>query len=286
VIWTPAYGVDAVVRGVTTLCAAAATVLLARRTARVAPAAAAPAPEPAAAAGRAPELAYLGLLSHELRAPMMSQLLQIEKLRRTLAATGDATAHDAALSRIADATERIGEAVNAMLDYTAIQSGRAPSVRDRIPLAALIDDVIDELRAQAEAKQLALRRGEVVDAALDSDPRLVRLALVNLTTNALKFTTAGFVELAASRGSRGVELSVRDSGPGIPTDARDRIFQPFERLAPNSAGRAGMGLGLALVKEIATLGAEIRLASEPGRGSTFTLLFPSATDPTPDRETK
>jgi signal transduction histidine kinase len=277
VIWTPAYGVDAVARGLTALVAVTAALLVIRVPGRRAvQTGEVPAPALVTPAG---DLAYLGLLSHELRAPMMSQLLQIEKLRRALGVEGGASAHQDALDKLADATERMSDAVYAMLDYAAIKSGRAPTVRARIPLAALFDDVIDELGPRAADKQLTLRRGEVADEALDSDPRLVRLALINLTANALKFTTAGFVELSATRDPRGVGLCVRDSGPGIPADARDRIFEPFERLTPNSAGRGGMGLGLALVKEIAVrLGAEILLASEPGRGSTFTLLFPAAAD--------
>lgn len=112
---------------------------------------------------------------------------------------------------------------------------------------------------------------------LRSDRSLVQLLVVNLMSNAIKFTTAGEVKVSLSVEGTTYRVAVSDTGPGLSPQERTRIFEPFEQLeATRRKHRAGVGLGLALVKEVtAALGGRIELETEVGRGSTFTLVLAS-----------
>jgi signal transduction histidine kinase len=112
---------------------------------------------------------------------------------------------------------------------------------------------------------------------MQSDRRLVRLVLANLLDNALKFTERGEVEVALAETAAGVTLSVRDTGPGISPDQQSVIFEPFEHVEPvDRKHTPGLGLGLAVVRELVqSLGGQIGLVSQVGRGSTFTVVLPS-----------
>jgi signal transduction histidine kinase len=145
----------------------------------------------------------------------------------------------------------------------------------------IVREIAEEHRAQAEAKGLSLdvklpRRLP----AMRSDPARVRQILGNLVSNAVKFTDHGSVELGVeetngegpSASGSGVAMHVRDSGPGIPPEKVTLLFREFSRLESN---KEGIGIGLAISHRLAeALGGEIRVASEPGQGSTFTLWLP------------
>jgi signal transduction histidine kinase len=117
-----------------------------------------------------------------------------------------------------------------------------------------------------------------------TDPERVRQVLGNLLSNALKYTPpGGRVTVRAEVRPRGhdgahaesVAIDVRDSGPGIPPDKHEEVFEEFSRLAPDAA--PGAGLGLAIARRVArALGGDVTVASEPGRGSCFTLWVPAA----------
>jgi signal transduction histidine kinase len=138
--------------------------------------------------------------------------------------------------------------------------------------------VVEELRARADAKDLRIRvEGSPASAPLASDPQLVRLILLNLCDNAIKYTREGEIVVAVERAADGAtRLLVSDTGPGIPDAAKERVFEPFEQLEDVRHKRgAGVGLGLALVKRIAAaLGAEVALESREGAGSRFSVTFP------------
>jgi signal transduction histidine kinase len=115
-----------------------------------------------------------------------------------------------------------------------------------------------------------------------TDPRHVRLILVNLVANAIKFTERGEVVISVGRGEgRGFRIAVRDTGPGIPPDALEQIFEPFAQLESFLHKHTpGVGLGLALVREmVEALGGRIAVQSEMGVGSTFTVTLPASTPP-------
>jgi signal transduction histidine kinase len=175
---------------------------------------------------------------------------------------------------------RLMALVESLLQYARVQSGKLVTSPRELELELIAADVADELAPQAAAKGLELRVVPLAHLArpLYSDPRILRLILVNLVANAIKYTEAGFVEVALDVEAGRHRLHVRDTGPGIPPDARVRIFEPFEQLGAlkeKDQQRAGVGLGLALVKEmVAALGATIALESELGKGTTFTVTVP------------
>jgi signal transduction histidine kinase len=220
---------------------------------------------------------FLGMVSHELRTPMMTLQLQFERLERALG-TRETPEHERQiLGRINLSTRRLGEVVESLLSYSAIQSGRMKMVRERFDPEPVIEAIVEEMRPAAEQKGLAIRNIAGGSEEIETDPRLFRLVLVNLTLNAIKFTQTGFIEVNVLRLDRGFALTVRDSGPGIPESERARIFEPFEQIEPLRTKHArGMGLGLTIVRDIATtLGATLQLDSELGVGSAFTVIFPS-----------
>jgi two-component sensor histidine kinase len=160
-------------------------------------------------------------------------------------------------------------------EQLAVTSSGKQVSRQLFDVKAVIDSVIDELEPAAEQKNLSLRRGPGESAQLRSDRRLLKVALLHLVSNAIKFTASGFVEITVGHAGRALTITVRDSGPGIPAEARARIFEPFEQLAPpGTPRRSGMGLGLAVVKDILSrLNALILLESEIGKGSAFVIIF-------------
>ncbi len=218
---------------------------------------------------------FLRLASHELRTPLTSLQLQLQLLGRD---TGDLSDRQREiLRRMGAAGSRLAELIESLLRQAQIASGRLVVQREEVDLAALARLVLEELRPQAEQKGLELKLS--VDGGMRSantDPHLLRLVLVNLVGNAVKFTAEGAVEIGMDGGADELRLSVTDSGPGIPVEDQARIFKPFER----SAGASdqfipGFGLGLALVNDLAAaLGARVELQSTVGRGTTVSVVLP------------
>lgn len=225
----------------------------------------------------AQKTSLMHLVSHELRTPLSSLLLQLERLRRDAASLSPQHAH--VVARMRGSTVRLVDLVESLLEFERIESGRFHPTPEPLDLAALAAEVVDELRPQAEQKGLALE----LDAApglppLASDHRLVRVVLVNLVANALKFTDAGRVRVALGAGDGAHRIAVRDTGRGISAEDQARIFEPFEQLEVLARKHTpGIGLGLTLVREVVqALGGAISVESEPGAGSAFTVSLPSA----------
>lgn len=148
-------------------------------------------------------------------------------------------------------------------------------------------ETAEQFRAQAEARGLRVRTHTPPEAFLvQTDAARVRQILANLVSNAVKCTSEGTVTIRVGRRGNGaapapgdwVAVDVSDTGPGIPAHKQRFLFQEFTRLDPGAAH--GAGIGLAISRHIAhALGGEITLASEVGRGSTFTLWLPLHGDP-------
>jgi signal transduction histidine kinase len=151
--------------------------------------------------------------------------------------------------------------------------------RDRVDLPALVADVVEEVRPAAQRKGLATRLaldGPV--GPLWSDERLLRMVLLNLAANAVKFTDAGSVCVHVGHRDGAHRVAVQDTGPGIPEAERERIFDAFEPLEPLANKHVpGMGLGLPLARRLAAaLGARLELESSDAGGSTFVVTLPAA----------
>jgi signal transduction histidine kinase len=220
---------------------------------------------------------FLRLVSHELRTPLTSLQLQLQRLQRDGAAL--APPQRETVDRMARSSARLLDLIESLLEYARIETGQLTIHREAFDLTALAAEVVEEILPQAQQKQLGLRLLPAPKLPpLESDRRLVRLILVNLVSNAIKFTAEGHVEVAVTCEDGAYRLAVTDTGPGIPPEQQALIFEPFEHLEPVPRKHTpGVGLGLALVKEMAgALGGSITLRSEAGSGSTFTVSLPAA----------
>jgi signal transduction histidine kinase len=229
----------------------------------------------------AQKTSLMHLVSHELRTPLSALLLQLERLRREEEALTPRQRQ--VVGRMRSSTLRLVDLVTSLLEFNQIQAGRLVARPEAVDVAALAGDVADELRPHAETKGLAL--SVVVPPGLPplrSDPRLVRLVLVNLVGNAIKFTDHGGVTITADAPEGLHRITVRDTGRGIAAEDRTRVFEPFEQLELLAKKHTtGIGLGLTLVRELVqALGGRIGLESEVGIGSAFTVSFPPLAEAT------
>jgi signal transduction histidine kinase len=222
----------------------------------------------------------LRLVSHELRTPLGALQLQLERL---------SSAHHGTLNdpqqqlivRMRRSLTRLTDTIQSLLEYARIESGRLELCVESFDLRELAQSVVDDFSPQAEAKGLRL---ELVatseEASFQSDSRLLRLVLVNLVANALKFTEKGEISLRMRVLSDHCELQVQDTGPGIEPELRTSVFEPFfQGESVPHRHSPGTGLGLSLVREMLhALGGHIELASEVGQGSTFRISVPRASE--------
>jgi len=220
--------------------------------------------------------AFLNLVSHELRTPLTSVRLQVDRLLR--ASERGVPPPEDAVRRLDASTQRFEERMETLLEYARIQSGRLGLVPRPVELRGLLADAVDELRPEAEARQLTLRLegGEPVEVVTDA--RLLRLVIGNLVSNGIKYTAVGSVTVTVGTDRGGAVISVQDTGRGIPTESHERIFEPFVQLEPlEKKHTPGVGLGLAIVREVVEqLHGRITLESHPGAGSTFRVHLPPA----------
>jgi PAS domain S-box-containing protein len=224
----------------------------------------------------AQKTSLLRLVSHELRTPLAAVLLQVDRLRRDAAELSPG--HRDAVARMRSATQRLTSLVESLLEFARMEAGRVTVEPEVLDPARVAGEVLEELRAQAEAKGLAITApapGTVPH--LETDERLLRLVLLNLVSNAIKFTEAGSVTISIAADGEEHRIDVGDTGRGIAPVDQAKIFEPFEQLEVIARKHTpGVGLGLALVREmVGSLGGRIAVASRVGEGSTFTVTLPS-----------
>ena len=228
---------------------------------------------------------FLGLLSHEIRTPLAAILMNLELLLRAKDAQLSAPVR-IKVDRLTVAAKQLNALMEGLLEYTRFEKeGIEPNVTPIDPVV-VAREVIDEYALVMQGSPIGLRLVEH-DAAiptLTSDRRLLKVMLSNLVNNAIKFTREGEVTVAVALVGTDCVFAVTDTGEGIPEAALARIFMPFEQLEPlkrKSVG--GVGLGLALVKQIAqSLRGTIAVESKVGAGSTFRVALPLDPDPAGD----
>jgi PAS domain S-box-containing protein len=227
---------------------------------------------------------FVGLASEGLREPINELEQVIERLDTD---TAPAPGQENVLRGILGSVARLTSVIESLLQHALLEGGRLTTHISSFDVLQVTREVIAELSPYAEKKAIDLRVTSSDAALITSDPDLVRLILLNLVGNAIKFTERGAVEASIDCTAQGCRLAVKDSGPGIPAGEGAGLFEPFVTagdLLPQAI--AGTGLGLMLVREIATaLGGQVELESEMGRGSTFTVTLPSLPQlsPTPAR---
>jgi PAS domain S-box-containing protein len=226
---------------------------------------------------------FLATMSHEIRTPMNGVLATVELLLDS--ALEPPQRELAALVR--DASLGLLTVVDDALDLSKLEAEKLEPREVDLDVAAVAEGVGDVVLSAARRKGLAV--SVYVDPRIPSrlrgDAQWLRQVLVNLAGNAVKFTGAGEVRIRAELvfqggGSTTVRFSVADTGIGVPTAARERLFEPFVQLDTGGAQRpGGTGLGLAICRRLVRLmGGELEVDSELGNGSTFffTLAMPAA----------
>ena len=215
---------------------------------------------------------FLAELGHEIRTPMTGVLGMAELLlSRPLGSIEQRYAQT-----IRNSGEVLLTLVNDALDLARIEAGRLHLAPAPFDPRALVQDMAELQRAKAEAKGLALRVDIAgnVPAQVLGDAVRIRQILLNLSSNAVKFTQTGNVQLALASDAGNLRFTVSDTGPGIAPNDQAKLFQRYEQLDGPQRG-SGSGLGLAICRELATLmGGSIALESTPGAGSSFHVLLP------------
>jgi signal transduction histidine kinase len=220
---------------------------------------------------------FLGMISHELRTPLTALSLQVERMQRNAVDLNHR--HHESLDRIAFSAGRMREMIETLLEYARIDGGHVAVNAARFDLADSVRNTVVNHRHEAEQRGLELRFWlRIAPAMVCSDRRLVELVISNLVDNAIKFTQVGAINVVLDRSEDGAHrVAVTDTGAGIPEALQKKIFEPFEQLSSGRQASSGIGLGLALVRDIAgALGGRIEIASQPSKGSTFTFVLPAA----------
>ena len=212
---------------------------------------------------------FVAAASHDLRQPLNAAVLYLEAIDRNRLDPTDSES----FRGVGLALETMESLLSALLDISRLDSGGLHPEAGDFDLAPLFSRLSREYASIAEARNLQLE-SSAVSAVVHTDLMLLETVMRNLLSNAIKYTTEGKITLSASAGEKGVSIEVSDTGAGIPAEHIDRIFEEFWR-APGSvtSEKSSMGLGLSIVQRICRLlGTDISVQSEPGQGSTFSLL--------------
>lgn len=219
---------------------------------------------------------FISLASHQLRTPLSNVKWYIEFiLLKKSEGLGDEVRK--LLGEIGLRNQQMIDLVNTLLNLSRIEMGRAVVEKEDTDISALITDVLGELTVQAEQKSIVLKREYEEGVHATTDPRLLRVVIQNLLSNALRYTPAeGSVTLSMRRMSSGLVVDVSDTGCGIPPEEKGKIFTKLYRASNAKLIEAnGNGIGLYMSKElIEAMGGTIDFTSELDKGTTFTIVLP------------
>jgi signal transduction histidine kinase len=227
--------------------------------------------------------AFLASVTHELRTPLTSIIWSSEMLEEEFADEG-LERYVPDLKKVIRAGKSLLAIVTEILDFSKIEAGRMEVHSEEFEVRSVIREVMQT------AEPLAAKNGNRLDfeeagsgaVFLEADEQKFRQSLLNLLSNACKFTSGGRVSVAVERveeeGADLVAVSVSDTGIGIASEKLSKLFQPFSQLDSSESRKfGGTGLGLAVSQGFCNLmGGRIEVQSEPDRGATFTILLPAA----------
>jgi PAS domain S-box-containing protein len=229
---------------------------------------------------------FLAVMSHELRTPLNAIAGYVQLLEMGI--HGPVTpAQLGALDRIERSQKHLLRLINDVLNLARIESGRVEYALEDVHLPTLLATVTPMVEPQLEEKGLSFQVDVDAPPPVRADLEKVQQILINLLSNAIKFTPAGgriSVDASMRDGEPGVVfVRVSDSGIGIPPEKQASVFEPFVQVdMSRTRSSQGSGLGLAISRDLARgMGGDLRVRSELGRGSTFTLTLPAAGDSPP-----
>ncbi len=233
---------------------------------------------------------FLSTMSHELRTPLTSIIGFSQILLRNSDAASFNQRQRSNIERILKNGQHLLSLINDVLDLAKIEAGRMDVNNSEVDVPELLSSVVDETRSIAVERKITLQSSVEGDInSIETDPIKLRQILLNLISNALKFTEKGSVTVIARRvepltnNTQGenndveqIAISVQDTGIGISQEMQERIFEAFYQVdGSNTRKYGGTGLGLSIVRQLTTLlGGKLELQSTPDKGTTFTLYLP------------
>lgn len=230
---------------------------------------------------------FLSTMSHELRTPLTAIIGFSQLSLRGAEVKNLSIRQKANLERVLKNGQHLLNLVNDVLDIAKIEAGRMDISQSQLELDPFLQSLIEQTQSLATEKHLRFTAQVAGDiGTIETDPDKLRQILLNLISNALKFTEHGEVSLVARKAPEGPEgfktdhdwiaISVQDTGIGIPLEKQTQIFEEFYQV-DNSSTRSygGTGLGLSIVRKLTELlEGKLKVESTPGSGSTFTILLP------------
>ena len=219
---------------------------------------------------------FVANVSHELKTPIGAVSLLAEAL---VSASDEPEQVKRFAKRLTIESERLSRITQEIIELSRLQATDALAKPELVQIDQVVATATDQNRVPADARRITLASGGDKHATVFGDETLLSVALHNLIANAIQYSPDGSrIGIGVSHRDGVVEIAVTDQGVGIPEDELDRVFERFFRADPaRSRNTGGSGLGLAIVKHaIQNHGGDIRVWSQPGRGSTFTVRLPSA----------
>jgi len=226
---------------------------------------------------------YIIGISHEIRTPLNA----ISGYAQLMERNPQAPAADA-VRVIRRSATHLTDLVDGLVDVSRIENGSVRIARDRVNLVDLISQIVDMFRIQAAARGIAFEhtRPDNLPTWIYTDQKRLRQVLINLVSNAIKYTPMGTAALHVHWRNPVAEFVIQDTGVGIDAVALERIFEPFERLE-TVRGQAGVGLGLTITRMLVdVMGGQLTVESQPGLGSTFRVKMFLSEEVLPDNVPK
>jgi signal transduction histidine kinase len=210
-------------------------------------------------------------MAHEIRTPLMA-------IRATVEAMIDGVfeADEEHLQVVEDEVLRISRLVEQLMRLSRLESHSTPFKKEEVDLSSIVSDVAMSFTALAEEAGLSMICDVAPDVRIVGDPDMTKQAVTNLVSNAIRYTSAGFVHISLAREGCMTRVDVQDSGVGLSEQDQEVVFDRLWRAdSARESNNGGLGIGLAMVREIMDrMGGRVSVKSRLGEGSTFTLYFP------------
>ncbi len=210
-------------------------------------------------------------VAHDLRAPLLGLQGYIYILQNGKVSEAEKQNY---LKLMGEAAQNLSALLEDVLDVSRLEAGMAQVHKESVDLRALVDEVLGTLAPTARQKNLKLSAQLDVDR-VPADPKLLKRVLTNLVSNAIKFTEKGFVKVTALQDKKAYIVHVQDSGIGLDAQEIKGLFHKYHQVHP---GKPGFGLGLFISRQLVEAhGGSLKVTSEPGQGSIFTVRLPKET---------